>query len=62
MIEYVDHLHEHFVEPARIGAAAATWRPARPGGGAQMRPESRRGVPLSRRSTVDERARPAVGR
>ena len=39
-IEYVDHLHEHFVEPVRVerGRYAA---PARPGIGAQMLVESR---------------------
>jgi L-fuconate dehydratase len=40
MIEYVDHLHEHFVEPVRIvgGRYAA---PTAPGFGAQMRAASR---------------------
>jgi L-fuconate dehydratase len=39
MIEYVDHLHEHFVEPARIehGRYVA---PRGPGAGAQIRPSS----------------------
>jgi L-fuconate dehydratase len=39
VIEFVDHLHEHFLEPARIvrGHYAA---PARPGFSAQMRPDS----------------------
>ena len=39
MIEYVDHLHEHFVDPARIehGRYLA---PRAPGAGAQMHPES----------------------
>lgn len=38
-LEYVDHLHEHFVEPVRItdGHYAA---PERPGGGAEMHPRS----------------------
>lgn len=38
-LEYVDHLHEHFVEPVRIvgGAYAA---PTRPGGGAEMHASS----------------------
>ena len=38
-IEYVDHLHEHFVDPAviRDGHYVA---PAAPGLGARMRPES----------------------
>ncbi|MFE5705545.1 enolase C-terminal domain-like protein [Rhodococcus koreensis] len=40
MIEYVDHLHEHFAEPVRIvgGRYAA---PTRPGIGAEMLPGSR---------------------
>jgi L-fuconate dehydratase len=39
MIEYVDHLHEHFVAPATIvGGRYAT--PLQPGGGAQLHPES----------------------
>lgn len=39
-IEYVDHLHEHFVEPVRIvdGRYAA---PRLPGIGSEMRPDSR---------------------
>jgi L-fuconate dehydratase len=39
VIEFVDHLHEHFAEPAfvRSGRYAA---PAGPGAGARMRPES----------------------
>jgi L-fuconate dehydratase len=39
MIEYVDHLHEHFVDPVviREGRYVA---PSRPGYGAEMRPES----------------------
>jgi L-fuconate dehydratase len=39
MIEYVDHLHEHFVDPVEIrdGRYRA---PTRPGYSAQMRPES----------------------
>ncbi len=39
MLEYVDHLHEHFVEPVRIehGRYAA---PRAPGGGAQIHPAS----------------------
>ena len=39
VIEYVDHLHEHFVEPATIvDGRYAT--PRGPGGGARMHPES----------------------
>jgi len=39
MIEYVDHLHEHFVEPARIEAGHYV-APRSPGTGAQMHPAS----------------------
>jgi L-fuconate dehydratase len=39
MIEYVDHLHEHFVEPARI-AAGHYVAPRGPGAGAQIHPSS----------------------
>jgi L-fuconate dehydratase len=39
MIEYVDHLHEHFVEPVRIERGRYV-PPRAPGAGAQMRPES----------------------
>jgi L-fuconate dehydratase len=39
MIEYVDHLHEHFVDPARIERGRYV-PPRRAGGGAQMYPES----------------------
>ncbi|MGN6129864.1 MAG: enolase C-terminal domain-like protein [Nocardioidaceae bacterium] len=39
-IEYVDHLHEHFVEPVRIEGGRYT-APVRPGIGAEMLPESR---------------------
>jgi len=34
-IEYVDHLHEHFVDPVRTNGAAYL-APTRPGGGAEM--------------------------
>jgi L-fuconate dehydratase len=39
VIEYVDHLHEHFVEPVRIRAGRYL-TPTGPGIGAQLRPES----------------------
>ncbi|MCP9211543.1 enolase C-terminal domain-like protein [Streptomyces sp. NEAU-Y11] len=39
VIEYVDHLHEHFVDPVRI-ADGHYLAPTRPGLSAQMRPES----------------------
>lgn len=35
IIEYVDHLHEHFVDPVVINAGRY-WAPTRPGSGAQM--------------------------
>ena len=39
MIEYVDHLHEHFVDPVEV--RAGRYRvPTRPGYSAEMRPES----------------------
>jgi L-fuconate dehydratase len=39
-IEYVDHLHEHFVDPVEV--VDARYRaPTRPGTGAEIRPESR---------------------
>ena len=40
MIEYVDHLHEHFVDPVRDPSAGAYRLPTRPGYSAEMRPES----------------------
>jgi L-fuconate dehydratase len=39
MVEYVDHLHEHFVDPVRIEAGHYV-APRTPGGGAQMHPSS----------------------
>jgi L-fuconate dehydratase len=39
MIEYVDHLHEHFVDPVSIVHGRYT-APRSPGGGAQLHPES----------------------
>lgn len=39
MIEYVDHLHEHFVEPVSV-AGGRYLAPQQPGIGAEMRPES----------------------
>ena len=39
MIEYVDHLHEHFLDPVVIRDASYVL-PARPGYSAEMRPES----------------------
>jgi L-fuconate dehydratase len=35
IIEYVDHLHEHFVDPVVINAGRY-WAPTLPGSGAQM--------------------------
>jgi L-fuconate dehydratase len=39
MIEYVDHLHEHFVQPVQISGGRYV-APLEPGIGAQMRPSS----------------------
>ena len=39
VIEFVDHLHEHFVEPVRV-ANGRYWPPILPGSGAEMLPES----------------------
>jgi L-fuconate dehydratase len=39
MIEYVDHLHEHFLDPVEIRGGSYVV-PTRPGYSAQMRPES----------------------
>jgi L-fuconate dehydratase len=39
VIEYVDHLHEHFIDPVRV-AGGRYAAPTAPGLGAQMRPES----------------------
>ena len=39
IVEYVDHLHEHFLEPARV-VAGAYQAPALPGGGGHMKDES----------------------
>ena len=39
MIEYVDHLHEHFLDPVVIDGGAYRL-PSLPGYSAEMRPES----------------------
>lgn len=39
VIEYVDHLHEHFVNPVEL-RNGRYWPPAAPGGGSEMRAES----------------------
>jgi len=39
IVEYVDHLHDHFLEPARV-VAGAYQAPALPGSGAHMKDES----------------------
>jgi L-fuconate dehydratase len=39
MVEFVDHLHEHFVDPVRIEAGHYV-APLAPGGGAQIHPAS----------------------
>lgn len=41
MIEYVDHLHEHFVVPVDV-RDGRYWPPTAPGSGAEMRADSRR--------------------
>ena len=41
VIEFVDHLHEHFLDPVRI-ENAAYMPPERPGFSIEMRPESLR--------------------
>jgi L-fuconate dehydratase len=38
-IEYVDHLHEHFVDPVRVHSGRYL-APAAPGSGAALRPEA----------------------
>jgi L-fuconate dehydratase len=38
-IEFVDHLHEHFVDPVRV-VNARYLAPTAPGGGAELKPES----------------------
>jgi L-fuconate dehydratase len=40
VIEYVDHLHEHFVDPCEI-RNAAYMPPALPGFSIEMKPQSR---------------------
>ena len=47
MIEYVDHLHEHFVDPVVIRGGSYLL-PSPPGYSAQIRPESLARVPVSR--------------
>ena len=49
-IEYVDHLHEHFLDPARRVAAAATSCRTVPGYSTQLRAESIAEYVLPRRS------------
>ena len=48
MIEYVDHLHEHFVDPVVIRDGALPCCPTTPGYSAEMQPESLAALPLSR--------------
>jgi L-fuconate dehydratase len=40
MVEYVDHLHEHFVDPVRL-VGTAYRPPERPGYSAEILPETR---------------------
>jgi L-fuconate dehydratase len=39
MIEYVDHLHEHFLDPCRLNRGRY-YAPAQPGYSITMKPES----------------------
>ena len=39
MIEFVDHLHEHFLAPVDVHAGRY-WPPTAPGAGTEMYPES----------------------
>jgi L-fuconate dehydratase len=39
LIEYVDHLHEHFIDPVRMKKGCYSL-PERPGYSIQMKPES----------------------
>ena len=55
VIEYVDHLHEHFIDPVRGRATAATGRRRRPGYSAEMRRESIDRAPVPRRRGLDGR-------
>ena len=48
MIEYVDHLHEHFLDPVVIRGRRVPWCRRRPGYSAQIRPRVARAVPLPR--------------
>jgi L-fuconate dehydratase len=41
VIEYVDHLHEHFVDPVRV-EGGRYWPPSRPGYSTEIKEESRR--------------------
>ena len=40
VIEYVDHLHEHFVDPVRIARRPLPGAASAPGFSATMRPET----------------------
>ena len=40
MVEYVDHLHEEFVDPVRVERRAPTACRARPGYSTEMLPEA----------------------
>ena len=52
MIEYADHLHEHFVQRLRRSAAAATARPLGPGFGVELEPASLAALPVPRRRAL----------
>ena len=60
MIEYVDHLHEHFVDPVVIRERPLRARRRRPGIGAQMHPDVGRRVPPTRTARSGRPATPAA--
>jgi L-fuconate dehydratase len=56
-IEYVDHLHEHFVEPVRVEGAHYV-APLAPGSGAELRAESLATYRFDRDTSMELRAIP----
>jgi L-fuconate dehydratase len=56
-IEYVDHLHEHFVEPVRVEGAHYV-APLAPGSGAELRAESLAAYRFDRDTSMELRAIP----
>ena len=57
VIEYVDHLHEHFLDPVVIARGPLHARPTAPGFSATMRPESIAEYTLPRRHLLGRRPR-----